>query len=71
LWCAAGYCTKQSTLQELAQRTVDPAYTGPVPSEVPVPSVPLPDVSTPGSCNLYIPGDGGLTIQRYLWTVQW
>eukprot|EP00775_Hariotina_reticulata_P003248 gene3248-3524_t len=66
-----GYCTKQSTLEDLAHRTVDPAYTGPVPSEIPAPSVPLPDVSTPGSCNLYIPGDGGLTIQRFLWTVQW
>lgn len=65
-----GYCTHESTLQELAQRAVDPEYRGVISKTPPTPAVPLPDVSTAGSCNTYIP-DKVLAIDRYLWTVQW
>lgn len=71
---APGYCTHQSTLQELAQRTVDPEYRGTISKAPPTPPVALPDVSKAGSCNTYIPptpGNKGLAIDRYLWTVQW
>jgi len=71
---ASGYCTHESTLQELAQRAVDPEYKGVITKTPPTPAVPLPDVSKAGSCNTYIPptpGNKGLAIDRYLWTVQW
>lgn len=70
----SGYCNHESTLQELAQRTVDPEYRGTISKTPPTPAVPLPDVSKAGSCNTYIPptpGNKGLAIDRYLWTVQW
>lgn len=67
-----GYCTHQSTLAELANRTVDPSYTRPIRREPPTPAVPLPEVSEPGSCNKYIPPEtGGRTMDRFLWTIQW
>jgi hypothetical protein len=70
----SGYCTRQSTLVELAQRTVDPADPNP-PSAAelqgaPKPKVPLFDTSVPGSCNHYIPW-GGSTMERFLWHIQW
>lgn len=78
LWTPAemigGYCTHESTLQELAQRTVDPEYRGTISKSPPTPPVALPDVSKAGSCNTYIPptpGNKALAIDRYLWTVQW
>lgn len=75
LLCAqiGGYCTHESTLEELGARTVDPQYSSTkISKPVPAPPVPLPDVSKPGSCNLYIPpADTGSTMDRYLWTVQW
>lgn len=71
LWlrCCSGYCSSQSTLAELAKRTVDPENTTPITRNPPKPPVPLPNVSVAGSCNKYIPG--GRTMDRFLWTVQW
>lgn len=73
-WALSGYCTHESTLEELAQRTVDPEHRGAITKSPPTPVVPLPRVTEPGSCNLYIPptpGNKALAIDRYLWTVQW
>lgn len=64
-----GYCTGAHTLEELAERTVDPEFKGEVTKKAPPPVVPLPNITAPGTCNTYIPG--GQTIDRYLWTVQW
>lgn len=64
-----GYCTGQSSLAELAERTTDPEYSGPVTRSAPKPVVPLFNTREPGSCNRYIPGDK--TLDRFLWTVQW
>lgn len=67
-----GYCTHESTLPELANRTVDPQYSVAIRRAPPMPAVPLPRVAEPGSCNKYIPpGAGGKTMERFLWTVQW
>ncbi|KIZ06214.1 hypothetical protein MNEG_1745 [Monoraphidium neglectum] len=64
-----GYCTGAHTLNELAERTIDPEYRGPMNKQAPQPVVPLPDIPGPGTCNTYIPG--GQTIDRYMWSVQW
>jgi aryl-phospho-beta-D-glucosidase BglC (GH1 family) len=64
-----GYCTGQSTLAELAERTTDPDYSGPITRPAPKPVVPLFQTREPGSCNKYIPG--GRTLDRFLWTMQW
>jgi hypothetical protein len=51
-----GYCTHESTLQELAQRTVDPQQQAAAAGKrAPAPAVPLPRVSEPGSCNKCVP----------------
>lgn len=69
-----GYCTHESTLSELANRTVDP-LAAPLPrtASAPTPAVPLPAVPEPGSCNKYIPPfqAGAPTMQRFTWTVQY
>ncbi|KAF6266483.1 glycoside hydrolase superfamily [Scenedesmus sp. NREL 46B-D3] len=68
----SGYCTHESTLAELANRTVDPQYSVAIRRAPPTPAVSLPRVAEPGSCNKYIPpAAGGKTMERFLWTVQW
>jgi hypothetical protein len=69
---ATGYCTHESTLSELANRTVDPQYGVAVRRAPPTPAVALPRVAEAGSCNKYIPpATSGKTMERFLWTVQW
>ena len=46
-----GYCTGAHSLEELAARTVDPEYKGPISKQAPAPVVPLPAIPGPGACN--------------------
>ena len=52
-----GYCQGASTAEEIARRTVDPAFKGPITKKPPAPVVPLPTIDAPGKCNCE--GGGG------------